>query len=55
MREGDDVTRSALFTNTVWWKNLRDGATVTVSSKGTSTLAWPMWSKTLMLWPRVHW
>ncbi len=33
-REGDTVSTFALFTNTVWWKNLRDGAAVTVRLKG---------------------
>lgn len=34
MREGETVTTFALFTNTVWWKNLRDGAPVTLRLRG---------------------
>ena len=32
--DGDTVTTFALFTNTVWWKNLRGGAPVTLRLRG---------------------
>lgn len=33
-RDGDTITTFALFTNTVWWKNLRGGAPVTLRLRG---------------------
>lgn len=34
IRQGDTVTTFALFTNTVWWKNLRGGVAVTLRLEG---------------------
>ncbi len=34
MREGDEVVTFALFTNTVWWKNLRGGVDARVRLRG---------------------
>jgi len=38
IRAGDTVITFALFTNTVWWKNLRGGAPVTLRLEGQD---WP--------------
>ena len=34
IREGETITTFALFTNTVWWKNLRGGVPVTLRLEG---------------------